>query len=82
MVNLKKITKEELEEREKAKIEALRLFKEEQARLVEEERKQRENVWRQKWKEMHEGHVASLDSPLKYKKVLTPSELKRQKKIK
>jgi len=58
---LRKLTPLEIEEREQAKIEALRAFKEEQKRLVEEARKKKEMVWRQNWKDMHAGHVATLD---------------------
>ena len=47
----RKLTSEEIEEREQARREALRLFKEEQTRLVEKERKEREEKWQQvsKW---------------------------------
>ena len=53
----RKLTAEEIEEREQARREALRLFKEEQKRLVEKERKEREEKWQQDWTRMHQGRL-------------------------
>ena len=83
-LKVRKLTKLEIEEREEARREALRQFKEEQARLVEKERKEREARWQLDWKNMHETRlddsVPGRTSAAQETVVITEEEKKKKKK--